>query len=90
MGRESREHKLKIVGAKEPQQLDIEYQFPEDGPGIITQADLAELAVLRKQRRELDKTIKQKRFLIRHNLERGVQVEPGMRSASFHKKLIVA
>jgi len=90
MGREIREHKLKIVDAKEPEQLDIEYQYPVDGPGIITQADLAELAVLRKQRRELDKAIKQKRFLIRHNLERGVQVEPGMRSASFHKKLIVA
>jgi hypothetical protein len=86
MGREER--KLKIV--KEPEQLEIEYQFPADGPGIITQADLAELAVLRKQRLALNKAIKEKRFLIRHNLERGVQVEPGMRSARLDKKLIVA
>jgi hypothetical protein len=84
MGREER--KLKVV---KDEQLEIEYQYP-DGPGIITQEDLGELAVLRKQKRELEAMIKQKRFLIRHNLERGAQVEPGMRSASFHKKLIVA
>jgi hypothetical protein len=77
MGRDKREHKLKIVDAKEPERLDIEYQYPADGPGIITQADLAELAVLRKQRREPDAAVKEKRFVIRHKLERGVQVEPG-------------
>jgi hypothetical protein len=88
MGREER--KLKIVG-KDPEDPDpdIEYQYPA-GPGIITQRDLGELAVLRKQKRELEAAIKQKRFLIRHNLERGVQVEPGMRSARLGKKLIVA
>jgi hypothetical protein len=83
MGREKSEHKLKIVDAKKP-------EHPADGPGIITQADLAELAVLRKQRRELDAAIKEKRFLIRHKLERGVQIEPGLRSARFHKTLIVS
>lgn len=81
------ERKLKIVG-KDPDP-DIEYQYPAS-PGIITQQDLGELAVLRKQKRELEAAIKQKRFLIRHNLERGVQVEPGMRSARLGKKLIVA
>jgi hypothetical protein len=86
MGREDR--KLKIV-AKDPEDPDIEYQYPAS-PGVITQQDLGELAVLRKQKRELEAAIKQKRFLIRHNLERGVQVEPGMRSARLGKKLIVA
>jgi hypothetical protein len=84
MGRDDR--KLKIV---KDEQLEIEYQYPA-GPGVITQEDLGELVVMRKQKRDLEAAIKQKRFLIRHNLERGVQVEPGMHSASFHKKLIVA
>jgi hypothetical protein len=82
------EQKLKIVG-KDAVQLEIEYLYPP-GPGIITQEDLGELAALRKQKRELEAVIKEKRFLIRHNLERGAQVEPGMRSARFHKKLIAA
>lgn len=88
MGSQQTERKLKIVGAKDPEP-DVEYQYPE-GPGIITQRDLTELAVLRKQKRELEKAIKEKRFLIRYNLERGVQIEPGMRSAHLNKKLIVA
>lgn len=86
MGRQATERKLKIVSDKDPE---VEYLYPA-GPGVITQADLAELAVLRKKKRELEAAIKEKRFLIRYGLEHGLEVEPGMRSARFHKKLIVA
>jgi hypothetical protein len=87
---EREERKLKIVGKDpEPLELEIEYHYPP-GSGVITQQDLGELAAMRKKKRELEAAIKQKRFLIRHNLERGVQVEPGMRSARLGKKLIVA
>jgi predicted lysophospholipase L1 biosynthesis ABC-type transport system permease subunit len=82
------EHKLKIVGAKDPDP-EVEYQYPT-APGVITQRDLAELAVLRKQKRELDAAVKEKRFLIRFGLEHGAMVEPGTRSARINKKLIVA
>jgi hypothetical protein len=86
MGREER--KLKIV--KDAVQLEIEYQYPAGGPGVITQQDLGELVVLRKQKRELEAAVKEKRFLIRHNLDRGFQIEPGALSAHVGKKLIVA
>lgn len=45
---------------------------------------------MRKQIRELRRGLEQKRFLIRHGLENGALIEPGMRTAKLKKMLIVA
>jgi hypothetical protein len=72
----------------------VSIHHPKNGPAperaVITQRDLAEVALMRKQIRELRKGLEQKRFLIRHGLENGALIEPGMRTAKLKKMLIVA
>ncbi len=74
----------KVVELKS--QLEITYQRPT--PSVITQADLAELAELRRQKREVDRQLRAKRFMIKSGLENGAQVEPGPRSAKILTNLI--
>lgn len=67
----------------------VVYQYPQT-PNVITQEDLAEVAILRQKKRDIEALLKKKRFLIRFGLEHGAQIEPGMRSARVGKKLVVA
>lgn len=67
----------------------VVYQYPQI-PKVITQEDLAEVAVLRQKKRDIEVLLKRKRFLIRFGLEHGALIEPGMRSARVGKKLVVA
>jgi hypothetical protein len=48
--------------------------------GKVTQRDLAEVAELRRRKREIEAALKQKRCHIKFAVENGAEIEPGLRS----------